>query len=307
MKDAFLWSYRFFFSLRQRRIGPVVCRVLFSLWLLTFFVQGLPDASFLWSSGGVVTQDIYLAHLQTTGEFSIFTFGRSTLFVTIAALVGALLSLAALVGVLPRLAFGLLIPILWSFHSVNPHILDGGDNLGRMALFVMPLLLCTHHEFKSAQSGTAWALLHNFARTAVALQLASLYFVSGWDKLAGGTWQNGTALYYVFQSNQFSAPWLPGWFKSSALLLTAMSLMVVVSQISFAFLAPVRKARIIICLALIGMHVGIAMTMGLVRFSLVMIAVLALLVPDSTYIRLVPRLKVFVRRSQDLESRATSA
>jgi hypothetical protein len=117
----------------------------------------------------------------------------------------------------------------------------------------------------------------------IQIQLCLLYFSSSLNKVTGQLWQNGTALYYVLLSEEYSNPAFGPWLADKYVFITLASYATIGVQLSFPYLVWTRRFRVPIICGLILMHLGIGFQMGLARFSLVMISTLLLLIPDEAY------------------------
>ena len=100
--------------------------------------------------------------------------------------------------------------------------------------------------------------------------LCVIYLGAGLGKAMGRQWWNGEAIWQAVSQPAFSTfdlswlashPWIP--------MLAGWSTMIV--EIGYAFLVRPRRTRTMWCLATIGLHLGMAIFMGLVFFASVMI------------------------------------
>jgi predicted DCC family thiol-disulfide oxidoreductase YuxK len=126
-------------------------------------------------------------------------------------------------------------------------------------------------------------MLHAGAMAAILAQVCLLYFSSGLAKVAGERWQEGTALYYILRVQEFAWPALSPLVYGNAVLVTVLTYLSMLDQLAYPFMLLHRLAKRIAVTVTIGMHVGIAMLMGLVTFSMVMIIVQALVFSDAEY------------------------
>jgi uncharacterized membrane protein YphA (DoxX/SURF4 family) len=136
----------------------------------------------------------------------------------------------------------------------------------------------------TVRPGSLGVWIHNVAVLAIGAQLAILYFTSGFMKLNGYTWHHGTALYLISQVEWFSLPSTRDWFKDPTLV-TIASYATMVFQVWFpiAIVSPLRRLFVAVGIAF---HIGIAITMGLVTFSTIMIGLELFLLRDADFERL---------------------
>jgi hypothetical protein len=102
------------------------------------------------------------------------------------------------------------------------------------------------------------------------LHMCVVYLSSGIEKASGEQWWNGEAIWRALlcpTSALFDFGWL-AWAPWLAVVLCWGTLAV---ELGYAFLIWPRRTRKLMLLATVGMHAGIALSMGLVMFSAVMI------------------------------------
>jgi hypothetical protein len=109
----------------------------------------------------------------------------------------------------------------------------------------------------------------------VQFQVALVYLVTGYLKLAGDYWRNGEALYYVLQLESIRWPpgtWLwaldPGWLLSLFTWLTILFELAFMPMVFAPFWQPALRAAALVMGA--ALHVGIGVTLAIPDFSLVM-------------------------------------
>lgn len=158
---------------------------------------------------------------------------------------------------------------------------DGGDNLTYLALMGMVLALPAGTP---GRPGSVRVWLHNLAVVAILFQVCVVYFIAGLAKAHGDTWNNGTALYLIAQVEWFSAPSTRPWF-SNGLVATAAAYSTVFFQVWFP-IAMLSHLKGVFLIAAFGFHLGIAVSMGLISFSLVMAGADLSLITDDEYRRL---------------------
>ncbi|MGJ9413037.1 HTTM domain-containing protein [Aeromicrobium sp. CF4.19] len=186
--------------------------------------------------------------------------------------------------------------LLWlSLYTANPFVGSGGDAILRMVL----LYLCF------TQAGAFWSLdarrgaraprlpdwfgatLHNLAVVLIVHQVLTVYVASALWKVQSPVWLDGTAVYFPLQTEAYS-PWreLLHPLTSAEPIVLAATWVAVVVQLMFPVLLLYRPTRAVSLLVITGMHLSIGVLMGIMYFSLVMIAVDMMLVSDVTWRRL---------------------
>ena len=155
---------------------------------------------------------------------------------------------------------------------------DGGDNIARITLCYMLLL-----DFSLGLTSRFRNAMHNIGVIAIYLQLIILYSVAGLSKVQGEYWVNGTALYYIQNVEWFSTniPLIIQAFKNPWIV-TISSYAAMLYMIGFPFMLFSRFHLIWAALG-ISFHLAIAVSMGLIDFSLIMIGLIMFTITDSEY------------------------
>jgi hypothetical protein len=126
------------------------------------------------------------------------------------------------------------------------------------------------------------SMLHNTAMLTIAVQVCLIYATSGWYKVQGSRWQEGSALHYVFHLEYFAPwPWLSGFLAANTVLVLLLSYGTVVLQVAFPFTLANRRIKNVLLAVMILEHAGIAVLLGLPFFSLAMIACDAVFLPTA--------------------------
>jgi hypothetical protein len=189
--------------------------------------------------------------------------------------------------------------LLWvSLYVSNPFVGSGGDAILRMVLLYMCFTDASRHwswdarlrsrrgEVRSLVPAWMSSTLHNLAMILIVHQIVMVYLGSSFWKVQSAVWKDGTAVYYPLQTDAYS-PWnnvLQPLYTSSTLIAVATYSAVFV-QMFFPVFLLYRPARFIALIAVTGMHLGIGLSMGIMFFSLVMIAVDMILVSDRSWER----------------------
>ena len=128
--------------------------------------------------------------------------------------------------------------------------------------------------------------LHNLATILIVHQVVMVYLGSSFWKVQSEVWKDGTAVYYPLQTDAYS-PWndvLHPLYASSAFIAGATYTAIFV-QMFFPVFLIYRPTRFVALIVVTGMHLGIGLLMGIMYFSLVMIAVDMILVSDGSWVR----------------------
>jgi hypothetical protein len=258
-------------ALFQRAIG---------LALLIRIATEVRFAAFLWGPQSVAPEQPF------EREFGAVGAPLDRLFSTIESthLVLATLAAAA-VGLLLQRHTRLSVIAGWAAFTVLglrlPELNDGGDNVATLGLLYMIGVLPAR---AAAAPGSLRAWLHNVAVLAIVAQVCIVYFVAGFMKVQGESWHNGTALYLISQVEWFSSPSTRHAF-AHPVIATAGAYSTMLFQVWFP-IALFSRFKLLFVAVAMGFHVGIAVTMGLLTFSIVMAGADLSLINDDEYAEL---------------------
>ncbi|EFQ82523.1 hypothetical protein HMPREF0063_11732 [Aeromicrobium marinum DSM 15272] len=291
--------------------GVAVCRILIGLALLGLLATNFGARHVLWGEASV-----WVDPYRATNSFEPWLWNLGALppalFTTVYLAVMAC-AVAFVVGWRAWLFGPLLWLGSWQLVELNPLLGDQGDNIARIGLL---LLLFTRNSarwsFDADRAalgvpgafaylvGDRWGLkqyvdvadlrrlrtaVHNLAVIVLAVQVVTIYVAAGFYKVQGGPWQYGTALYYPLQLDEFRPfPFLNDLLPGLPVIMAVSTMAVVAVQLFFPFLLLHRQSRRFALVAVVLMHLGIAVLMGLPWFSLSMVAFDALFVSTATYL-----------------------
>lgn len=274
-------------------IGAALVRVGFGATMLYVYAVHYRDRAYLWGPGGVWEWSSFQA--QPTP--SLYALTDSAAGFEVIFHLGMLCTAAFMLGWHTRLVTPLMWMFTWSLQQRNPMILDGGDNLMILVLVYLMVVdtgshlavgAASRHEELAAGVRERFSyriatLFHNAGTAAIVLQVVVVYWASGMYKVQGELWQNGTALYYIMRVSEFT--W-PGWSElvwRNGLAVGVLTHATVLFQLAFPLLLLRRETRVLAVLGGISLHTGIAVFMGLITFSAVMISVELVLISDHRY------------------------
>jgi hypothetical protein len=123
-----------------------------------------------------------------------------------------------------------------------------------------------------------------------------IYMAAGLSKLQGNTWWNGTAIWSTLANPEFSPlrfqlyvdglRWLAGHRRLWEVCMVGGVGYTLTLEIGFPFLVWFRQTRWLMIIGAVFLHTGIALCMGLVLFSLTMLAMVLAFVPGDAVRRL---------------------
>ena len=231
----------------------------------------------------------------------------------------AFYALAILAGVLftlgwrTRISSLLFCFVVIALENRSPLITDGGDNVLTLMSIFLCFTRCGRHwsldarrrqlreeRAEPAAEGIApvadWRLelgaareqvanvLHNGAVLVIAFQVCVIYATAGLFKVQGSMWQDGTAMTYVLRLHWFQ-PWpgLDSFLLGHGLLLAIAGFVTVFVQLGFPFTVFTPKLKYPSLVVLFGMHLSIAVLLGLPFFSLIMLVGDAVFLSDRVW------------------------
>lgn len=138
-------------------------------------------------------------------------------------------------------------------------------------------------------------MAHNCGLLVIAAQVCLLYGSAGLYKVQGSFWADGTALHYVVNLDLFR-PWpaLSQMVDERWLFVAAAGYLTVLLQLALPFVL-FGRFKYPVLVMLLGMHLAIAVLMGLPLFSGAMIVADAVFLPDRFYRALAERGRRAVR------------
>jgi antimicrobial peptide system SdpB family protein len=182
---------------------------------------------------------------------------------------------------------------LWVVYSVTTSITlpDGGDSIALLVVFLItPMCLAdprpwqwTPPRRRMGRNGRMIAYLSFWALRA---QVAYLYADSAIAKMGVADWQNGSAFYYFVRDKMFGSagPLAPIWMWVSDQALTTLAITwgaIVLELVIALFTLLGTRWRLAAFWLALALHTLIFLSMGLFSFSLVMVAVAALIATPS--------------------------
>jgi hypothetical protein len=237
-------------------------------------------SAYLWGPNGLGSGSTQYILGPTLGGLvdRVFATEIGTLAVLLALAIGALGLVAGYrtdaSTLLALVAFGLLEQRL-------PELSDRGDTITRLVLTYMVFVLPAGAK---PTRGSLAVWLHNVAVLAIAAQVVVVYTNSGLMKAYGEKWQHGTALYYISQFESLSLPAMREMFKDP-LITTVATYGSLLYEVLFAvaIISPLKLPWLAFGIVF---HIGIAVFLGLITFSMVMVGLLLFFVSDAEYVRI---------------------
>ncbi|MGP9650304.1 HTTM domain-containing protein [Glutamicibacter sp. AOP38-B1-38] len=291
--DSFAWVYRWFVNERHGAYGLAVMRMASGLIILGWLLINAPIAVKIWGPGSEYLEP-YRAVLGYNWPLDILRDAGLGFFVSW-YVVAILLAVAFTIGWKTRIITPLFFIFYTAINAQNTPISDGGNYFIRiMLIYLIFADLSKHWSFdawlkkrkgKANREFEIVTVLHNIALCLIVAQLCIVYLEAGLYKVQGNLWQNGTAMYYPISSEAYGVfPWMSELLSSNSWIVALITYVTVIAQIAFPFMLFHRISRRIALITILGMHIGIAVVMGLPFFSGIMASADAVLVSGATWI-----------------------
>lgn len=258
-------------SLTTERWNPSVARLLRKAvycWCLVNTLILLPDAAEFWSSSAltptmppeVIQQQVW-SHLLSLPQF------QNLYGYFIAAQI--VLLIAGMACIFPRI-----VSILIYFVTINIDnrvyvILDGGNNLIHLFLLYFILIDPSKNTGRPASNFLSRMsnAFTNLSLLMCQLQVVMMYLISGLSKVGGELWQNGTALYYTLQVDEYTHPFAKDLVSRYPILTVLGSYTTLLYQVTFPWLVWNKKVRPWLLSIGSCIHLQISLVMGLFMFG----------------------------------------
>lgn len=281
-------------------IGAVTLLML----LVNFNVRGR-----IWGADSTYHWDLFAEAAREYGQPSLLLLSNNPIFFEIFYLSLIMASLTFTFGFGGRYTTIIFFVLLWSLHVRNPMVTNGGDNLVRIILIYMFFAkaneyLSVDKILKLNRKTSTYPKLkiietvaHNSAVIACTLQVAILYFASGLFKVQGEKWQNGTAVYYVTRTAEYNLwPDLTLQIFQSPVIVVIATYSALFIQLLLPFSIINSTIKRLLIPAVMMMHIGIGVLMGLPFFSGYMIIADLLFLTDADLSNIRIRFTNFIRK-----------
>jgi hypothetical protein len=287
-----------------------VLRIGFGLLYLLFLLREFPHRAEIWGPGSAWTPALAHQLFEQTGWFSILTLSDGRIYFELCYVLALVTAALFMLGWRTRVLSVLFAVVVTSFHGRAIFMTDGGDNLILLMALYLVLTACgrrwsldaRRNRLRTVHAGNAperprslfarqlrdartilITVVHNCGMFVIAAQVCFLYGSAGLYKVQGPSWSGGTALHYVLNLELFR-PWpaLSHFVDQHMLVVAIAGYMTVLLQVAFPFVLFGRLKYPVLAM-LLGMHIGIAVLMGLPLFSGAMIIADAVFLPDRFY------------------------
>lgn len=285
MNSSIAWFSKKFDAFLFESCSPNTCvllRICYSSLAIVYTVVFMLDGPRWFSDEGVISADSARGVLDSTQWSLFFSMPASPALVTTCLWLLLLSCVLMLLGVFSRFQAALIFFWLLSFQHRNPLVCDGEDTVFRLFAFFLIFLPLDHSWSlgkralgkQPSRSGNA---ISTGAEKAWGLrlfhvQMAFIYFSAAWSKAIGTAWQDGSALYYVYQMGDlFGRGPLPEFLTQSETAIRYSTWAVVALEAALPLCLWFRPTRKFGILLGIGLHLTMEYAMHLFLFQWIMI------------------------------------
>lgn len=189
------------------------------------------------------------------------------------------------------------------FINRNYSMLFGADLIGALFLFYLSFTLCHErysfktfffkkHQVDQSNEENFSSLVSSVFFRLMQFQIAVIYMYTGFEKLKGSTWWDGTALWTVFANPQFvSYDFI--FLRNFPLFFTMGTFITLIFEIYFPAMILFKPARtIFLCLG-VFFHTMIGVLLSLMPFSMIMISTYFLFLDQDDVKKIVKGFKIW--------------
>lgn len=284
------------------------------LWLICRNLVLLPMASEFWGPKAYIPRYFDTTYLSSYVTNLLNLFSIPSLYIYF--LIGYFASyLLALVDFYPRIFMASGLFFLLNLNNRAFTSADGGDNI---AMIIAALLIFVNtskiaHGTKAPETNSNFfPWLKNFVSNTfsliICLQICAVYLTAGLCKVIGPMWQQGTALFYIWQNDNYSVDWIANNMNSFWPLSVIATYITLAFQISLPWLIWRKVGFLIVVPVGLVIHLGIAINMALPLFGLIMCVCYIAFLPDDWSLRILNRTKfAFTKFSNQFKNTIFSA
>lgn len=154
--------------------------------------------------------------------------------------------------------------------SVFSYGVDGFTTIGLFYLALSPLPDPWSLDWHWRRLRPRYAILSGFFRRTLQLHLCFIYFFGGLTKILGNGWWNGDNLWRALTRPPFDVI-DPAFVAKGKVFLPVAGIAICLLELGYIVFIWPKQTRTFWLLAIIGMHIGIGVFMGMPLFALVMI------------------------------------
>lgn len=275
--------------------------------LLDIFCFYLPSAHDFFGGNSLGSPEIFAGRTADLWRWSLLGGISDAALIHAALYFWAAAALFLTLGVYPRACAVIAWMLTISVQNANFYLHNSGDNVRNIGLFYLMLAPCgaawsLNRLWRRMSSGKASpAFIYPWPVRLLTVQLATIYFVNGAYKFAGGDWRNGQVMHDVLGNiawTRFPTDALP--IPEAAIV--AMTWATLFWELGFPLLMLVPRLRLPTLLIGVSFHLGTMALFQIAMFPIYMLCLYLPLVPWEAFDR--RRLGTAVRNKSESGSKA---
>lgn len=258
------------FSVDTRALAAV--RIALGCTILVDLIHRAGSLELFYTDAGVYPIAVYETTYTQYSGLSLHALSGDLWLQQLLFVIAGLFAIAFILGYRTRTVGLISLLLLISLHARNPAVLNGGDRLFRVLLLVaLASPLGERWSIDALRRGHARRTIANFGTAALLLQPLAVFSANAILKHQGNTWYTGEAL-GIAMANDVMTIYLGNVIAQYPTLLTALTYgwVVLLSGSILFLLVPVGWPRTIAALAYISAFVGMALSMMVGLFPLVL-------------------------------------
>jgi hypothetical protein len=309
------------FWFKRTSVAPLaLLRIVLGILLFTSTLLWIPDCALYFGPNSFVAEksvDIY----QGLGFSVFYLLPRSDELVRAVILTLLFSAVCLTVGLFSRTSALIAFLCLTSLHHRNPFVLNSGDVLLRLFMFILIF----------APAGRMWSVdaasdkkrgrvveteCAPWTMRLIQIQIFALYCQAFWCKASGIDWASGVAVYYCTHLPEYFHLPVPAFLTENEFCVKALTWGTLVIEFSLWGLIWIKEFRYWVLLAGLAMHFGIDWSMNIPLFEWITVAgYIAFVEPKdvvrfveaarAVYTNAVLAIRIRLERSNSLSSRET--
>jgi hypothetical protein len=272
-----------------------ILRVLMSLFLLKEILFKSLGWSLLYSNNSVLHFKTHSAFLVS--GINVFWLKEHYLFVLSFYI---LMLLFFLFGIGKNIVACLCFLLLFLLQKINNVEVNGGDVLARFSMLC--LCFCNSFQYlcyKPNTSSTPFKnVVSNLAVLSIMIQLCVAYLLAFYHKINNSYWQNGTAMYYIFNTEAYMSFRFNKTLANQNWIVYISTYFTLVLEFLFPIFIWIKRFRKPLIIGGLLLHLGIYIFMMLYNLQFVFISIYGLFLSNNWWIAVIDKVELKLKKLQ---------